>query len=76
MSIRPDHRSVHRPSLASRPVAFAAAAGTCDHGHHAEPDELIVLLGSQVVRQPDDTTVVDLSGASWHPADRCSGVAA
>lgn len=76
MSIRPNHRTIHRPSLTTPPVAFAAAGGTCDHVHDAEPDDLIVLLGSEVVRKPDGTSTVDLSGASWHPLERCAEVAA
>lgn len=66
-SLRPDWTTVTRRDLRQRPVAYPAKPGTCPHGVEVDVNEPLVLLGSQVVQEPDGTKHVDLSGAEWHP---------
>lgn len=65
--IRPDWRTVARRDLRLRPQALAARPGTCSCGRDAETHEPIVLLGSQIIAEPDAIRTVDLTGAEWHP---------
>jgi len=76
MSVRPVWSTIRRPHLLGRPLATAASPAACPCGVMVEADEPIVLLGSQIVAEPDGTRHVDLSGAEWHPHACLNGGAA
>lgn len=65
--VRPDWRTVRRPDFRRRPTALAARPGRCPCGRDVLDAEPIVLLGGELVQDPDGARHVDLSGAEWHP---------
>jgi hypothetical protein len=67
MFVRPDWRTVQRPSLRSRPTALAATDSACPHGVLVDENEPIFAVGSVVVQDEAGSRLVDLSGVEWHP---------
>lgn len=65
--VRPDWTSIRGGGLRGATVAVAAHDAECPHGVAVLEHEPIVLLGTQLVQEPDGRRHVDLSGAEWHP---------
>ncbi|MDP8928641.1 MAG: hypothetical protein M3O70_08735 [Actinomycetota bacterium] len=66
MILRPDWRTIRRHIITERPFALAVKPGECPRcGAEVEESEPIVHVGSQLVRDPDGSVTVDLSGSEW-----------